>query len=875
MANLFQPSLDREFNNSGTIASGAKLYFYLTNTTTLAPIYTTSAGTTPLTNPVVADSVGVFPAVFLDPATVYRVRWTDSAGVSLRPDVDPIPGELGTVGATGAQGIQGPVGATLPGRRLYATYASAVSDAATPVIYAAVYSGAVADIPTTDSGTHTDPVVGGTVNNSGTFRWSVSPAGWQRISDVDAVSGVNAVNALAATVYYPRDNDKLANLNSSFSTTATINPDYTLTLNNTSKNCRMDNLPTDLLAARTAGKAVTFLLEKVSGVDLSGTPSIFQLQAFTTLVNSPMVALPNGSWSLTVVLNVSTDNIQVNFASTGTTTLRFPVYAIGTPARAETDPLLLTAQGMARSATDTVSPIFYQAKPTLTGGTTWTPSYNNPVVGTGQLNIPNGGGSWIDLYCPLAIADTKPVTVTFDCTAPLHNIVNGASVVYLAGHAGGAVPAAVLEKVGPKTFQIVFQTLMAGGFTFDGLRISFSNSTGATVILSNFLVWPTDTLPSSYAVPSIVKTFATAAAYSATSNLTAQKRIHVWGDSTSLNNSVPAPDNWPAFMQVKTGVATNVMNHAFGGNVANVGSVQAACAPVTVTVTGNQIGPNLASVAVTSYDVAPLMGLTGANPFLDNYWMLCGRRVVVSSVTYDGSSNPTALLVTPTDKTTAATPVPAGSLMYCLQGMQSTGDFHIVNGWFNSPSQTLTGMQPFVDRFGAANCLLIPALNALSFGGGPNGFAAAMTAKWPGRVFDWNGGLTSPEVTYCSTAYGYTQTAQDLIDNGNNLFPTGCRMPSDNIHANRMGSDILCQRIIASAPFQQVLKTRAVWEGNTGEMRAFSYQPSNRWLQANGATFSSGTYPELFACLGTTTLPNCTVPGTPGVMKYFVYTGAA
>lgn len=33
----------------------------------------------------------------------------------------------------------------------------------------------------TDAGTHTDPVVGGTVPNAGEYRWNVSPAGWKRI----------------------------------------------------------------------------------------------------------------------------------------------------------------------------------------------------------------------------------------------------------------------------------------------------------------------------------------------------------------------------------------------------------------------------------------------------------------------------------------------------------------------------------------------------------------------------------------------------------------------------------------------------------------------------------------------------------------------
>lgn len=35
-----------------------------------------------------------------------------------------------------------------------------------------------------DTGTHTDPVVGGTVPNSGEYTWSASPAGWRRVGDV-------------------------------------------------------------------------------------------------------------------------------------------------------------------------------------------------------------------------------------------------------------------------------------------------------------------------------------------------------------------------------------------------------------------------------------------------------------------------------------------------------------------------------------------------------------------------------------------------------------------------------------------------------------------------------------------------------------------
>src|SRR5687767_7549535 len=69
-------------------------------------------------------------------------------------------------------------------RRGYVTWVAMAADASQP-------AGTVGEVPTSDAGTHTDPVVGGTVNNSGTFLYSTSPAGWRRIGDY-------AVTALAS-----------------------------------------------------------------------------------------------------------------------------------------------------------------------------------------------------------------------------------------------------------------------------------------------------------------------------------------------------------------------------------------------------------------------------------------------------------------------------------------------------------------------------------------------------------------------------------------------------------------------------------------------------------------------------------------------------
>lgn len=93
MANLFQPSLNRVTDSNGDPVPNARMYFYLTGTTTPATWYTDQAETTPGTNPLTADSSGKFTTpAYLSDTTTYRVRVTDASGTQLWPDADPVRG---------------------------------------------------------------------------------------------------------------------------------------------------------------------------------------------------------------------------------------------------------------------------------------------------------------------------------------------------------------------------------------------------------------------------------------------------------------------------------------------------------------------------------------------------------------------------------------------------------------------------------------------------------------------------------------------------------------------------------------------------------------------------------------------------------------
>jgi hypothetical protein len=101
MAGLFlaQPVL-RAIDANGVPMAGAQLQFYVTGTTTPTPAYSSATLGTALSNPVVADSGGLFAPIWLDPTVTYRVQLLTSAG-ALVQDIDPVSESV--VEATQAQ----------------------------------------------------------------------------------------------------------------------------------------------------------------------------------------------------------------------------------------------------------------------------------------------------------------------------------------------------------------------------------------------------------------------------------------------------------------------------------------------------------------------------------------------------------------------------------------------------------------------------------------------------------------------------------------------------------------------------------------------------------------------------------------------------
>lgn len=92
---------------------------------------------------------------------------------------EPIKSEIRALFGSVDDEIQEFADVVLSGRLEYETWTllSAVTTTA----------GVVGAVNPADTGTHTDPVVGGTVDNAGVYRYSTSPAGWKRIGAYRAV----------------------------------------------------------------------------------------------------------------------------------------------------------------------------------------------------------------------------------------------------------------------------------------------------------------------------------------------------------------------------------------------------------------------------------------------------------------------------------------------------------------------------------------------------------------------------------------------------------------------------------------------------------------------------------------------------------------
>lgn len=86
---IFNLPPQQPLSAAGRVLPGSKLYFYVTQTSTPAAVYTTSALNVAHTQPLIADAGGRFDTVYLDPTIEYKATVTDANDVLLYT-IDPV-----------------------------------------------------------------------------------------------------------------------------------------------------------------------------------------------------------------------------------------------------------------------------------------------------------------------------------------------------------------------------------------------------------------------------------------------------------------------------------------------------------------------------------------------------------------------------------------------------------------------------------------------------------------------------------------------------------------------------------------------------------------------------------------------------------------
>jgi hypothetical protein len=105
MAFLFDPHF-QAVDANGLPLAGGLLYFYVAGTSTGITTYQDADATTPHASPVVADSSGAFPAIFLSTVNPYKYILKTSAGITVQT-VDDVPvntADVATITAAAAAG---------------------------------------------------------------------------------------------------------------------------------------------------------------------------------------------------------------------------------------------------------------------------------------------------------------------------------------------------------------------------------------------------------------------------------------------------------------------------------------------------------------------------------------------------------------------------------------------------------------------------------------------------------------------------------------------------------------------------------------------------------------------------------------------------
>jgi len=822
---------------------GAKIVVQSSSGTT--PTLYADDGVTVLDNPLTSDEYGTYyynaPADFYDHSYIYGGRVVfKEVGIAVGTPTLPTgfiadamgtatnvaPSQRAVSAAIDGFGddidtLQGEVavlqGTVTSGRRAYTTYASAVSDATTPVIYPAVTAGTLAEVPTTDTGTHTDPVVGGTVANTGIFRWSPSPAGWQRLYATDAASAKPFADAAEASALDAANSAAtLAGITPALSADMLVGAREAVVLPSAQAATVSGktfivpstgaNIPVELTGDQIGDTTTTFtaILEIVSGSD--GTAFSFAKGRWYNAGGAQIggdVTLTKTATQISLTGTQPAGAVKLVFALVcpADTTCRFLTYQFGTPARPTTDAWYLSLLGAGIAASDP-TPVGYIAT-----DTNW-----NPI--TGRVTVPASAGGSFQVSVPSGVNDGDVLWVLFD--TPLEPTAWLQFINARFGNGGGGVgtnyTSQILHLAGHR-FAVALYVQSAADGSFYGPRWTWNNTGGATYF-ENVSLYVGAKAPIMEKLPATLLK-------GVSDEIVRQHLmplITLADDSCGISANQFQPS--PGLDLIKFfGSGTKFQNLATPGNTLTQSASTTGLLPIHVSVSGGVIPASTSPVTISAWDYDPITTGSPGNPEYDPYAYLCGVLGRLSADVWTGNS-PAAghLFFTPVSAPAWPIDVPAGSKLILRASRKRKGGLTLfpissVNGTGGGFANAVA----LVDAIFAANdpATIAGFVGLTDAGSGYNTGAsllAPFAAKsYYNRLYNPNI-MSAATVAEAQSLFGWNWTGTENADwlAGNIGIPHSMRYSGDGFHPyTDVAAYVLAKNHFISAPVASYLESWA------------------------------------------------------------------
>lgn len=796
-------------------------------------------------------------------------RAVQAAVDGLAPRITTLEGEVET--------LQGTV---TSGRREYATYPSAVSDAAAPALYPAVTLGQVAEIPTTDTGTHTDPVDGnavctgsisgtvftagapsagaykigyvlsgtnvtagttivsfgtgtggaGTYNvsvastagsttitgrapNSGIFRWSVVPAGWQFIAITAAASAAPYATAAAASatsaaasaaalagVVPPLDADSLVGARAAATlpialAMTVVGQTFTLPIGG-------GNVPVNVTGDYLGNTTTpgTAILEIVSGS--AGTAFTVAIGRWFDAAGVQIgadVALTKAAGSISYAFSAQPANahkLTFFLSCPASTVCRFLNYQLGAPARPTTDAWYLSLMGAGVGGNDPV-PLPLVVAP----DSAWDPL-------TGRVSVPAGGGNFY-ISIPSGVVDGDVVWVLFDSPLEPTAWLQAIAARYgLSGGGSGVLYVSQLLHLGGARYACSLYVQSAADGAFYGPGWTWNN-TGSATYFENIRCYVGVNPPWLEKLPAIP----TKIVRDEIDAARIKPLITLADDSCGIGGNQFQPSPGLSLAEF-FGSGTRFQNMSTPGNTLVQSCSTVGLLPVHVTASMTILA-STAAVQIPSWDYDPLTANALTNPDYDGYAYLCGVLGRLNAGSFTGNS-PATLFFTPIVAPAWPVAVPSGSKLILRASRKRKNGLTLfplssVNGVGGFGNNAVT----FTDAVFAANdpntiagfCGLTPN----PYGTGASTLTALAGKSYIGRCYNPNI-MSAATVAEAMSLFGWTWTGTENADwlAGNIGIPGSMRLAADGFHPyTDVAAYVLAKNHFFSAPVTSYLEAWA------------------------------------------------------------------